>query len=439
VFDPADGAPEDSAGVFRALRRCLLSFVHAQKTVAQRKASGRPDRWVRMRLSAKAFLIGLLSMAALSLVPSGCSRNLSGGDDRDDGDTPYVILDLRVTSVTTTSITLAWTATGDDADVGSATSYDLRILDEPVTEDTWDEAFRYTGEPPPLPAGQTDSVTVSGLEEDSTYYFAISACDEAGNCSNLSNWVSATCFDDRVVEFLDPNLEAVVRLAINKPAGDIRRLDLMPLTALEARDKSIANLAGLESCTSLRFVVLSENHVADLTPLAPLVQMLDIDLSSNAISDVGPLAGMSRLENLKLRNNALVRIDALSHLRSLRYLLLDDNEISDLMPLADLTSLQHLAVEHAAVSSVIPLSALTHLEQLLLGRNQISDVMPLSTLTSIKVLFLNENQISEISPLLGNQGLGSGDVIQLMVNPLSERAKYVDIPALRELGVTVAY
>jgi hypothetical protein len=149
---------------------------------------------------------------------SACSTG-TGGDDGDDGNTPYNILDLRLKSVTDSSITLCWTATGDDADVGAAASYDLRImLGDPIfTDDDWDSAYQFVGEPSPSAAGATDSVTVTGLEAESTYYFALVACDEAANCSGRSNCASGVCFNDHVVAFPDSNLEAAVRLAIGKP------------------------------------------------------------------------------------------------------------------------------------------------------------------------------------------------------------------------------
>jgi hypothetical protein len=392
-----------------------------------------------MSFCKKARLWVTLSLAICCLGLSACSKS-TGGDDGDDGNNPYNILDLRVKSVTDSSITLCWTATGDDGDVGTASSYDLRILmGDPITEDNWGSAYQYPGEPAPSVAGSTDSMCVAGLMEDSTYYFALVACDEATNCSGRSNCASGACFNDHAVDFPDSNLEAVVRLAIGKPTGDIHRLELMPLNVLDGGNKDIADLTGLECCTNLRFLVLPANHVSDITPLAPLAQMLDMDLSQNEITDVGPLARMSKLENLKLRDNSLTDIDSLGKLTSLKYLLLDGNDISELLPLVTLTSLQDLRIEHAEVSNLAPLSGLTHLEQLLLGWNQISDVMHLSTLTSIKVIFLNGNQISEISALLGNAGLDSGDVVQLMVNPLSDHAKTVDIPALQARGVGVTF
>jgi len=53
--------------------------------------------------------------------------HVRGRDDEDDGNTPYNILDVRVVAVTDSSVTLTWTATGDDADVGTASQYDLPI------------------------------------------------------------------------------------------------------------------------------------------------------------------------------------------------------------------------------------------------------------------------------------------------------------------------
>lgn len=393
-----------------------------------------------MRFYLNSRLLAALGAVVCCMGFAACSKG-TGGDDGDDGNTPYNIMDVRVKSVTDSSITLCWTATGDDADVGAAASYDLRIMlgDPILTDEDWDSAYQYPYEPMPGVAGSTDSVCVAGLLEDSTYYFALVACDEAANCSARSNCVSACCFNDHIVDFPDSNLEAVVRLAIGKPTGDIYRMELMPLHGLDGGHKEIADLTGLEYCTSLQFLVLPENDFSDITPLTSLVQMFDMDLSGNHITDVGPLARMSKLENLKLRDNELTTIDSLGKLTSLKYLLLDGNDISDLLPLVTLTSLQDLRIERAEVSNLAPLSGLTHLQTLLLGQNQISNVMHLSTLNQIKTLFLNVNQIAEISALLDNDGLDSGDVIQIMANPLSDHAKTVDIPALEARGVEVTY
>jgi hypothetical protein len=50
-----------------------------------------------------------------------------------------------------------------------------------------------------------------------------------------------------------------------------------------------------------------------------------------------------------------------------------------------------------------------------------------------------QNPISDISPLVDNPGLGEGDDVILVNNPLSEESINVYIPELEARGVTVEY
>lgn len=79
-----------------------------------------------------------------------------------------------------------WTATGDDGNVGQAAYYEMRYSDEPIDESNWDDATPVEGMPAPSMAGEPDSVLapvpVSGIR-----YFRMIVCDDAGNCSGLSN------------------------------------------------------------------------------------------------------------------------------------------------------------------------------------------------------------------------------------------------------------
>lgn len=96
-------------------------------------------------------------------------------------------------------VTLTWTAPGDDDNVGTAASYDLRYAQFRITPDNWDRATPVTGMPQPLPAGSQQSVTLT-LDPTQRYYFSIRACDEAGNWSPESNsavWAHCVCIDMR--------------------------------------------------------------------------------------------------------------------------------------------------------------------------------------------------------------------------------------------------
>lgn len=87
------------------------------------------------------------------------------------------------------SVTLTWTAPGDDGPVGTATLYDMRYSSSPITVANWDAAPSVPGMPTPLVSGTRQTVTIRGLSRDTTYYVAIRSRDDASNWSPLSNVV----------------------------------------------------------------------------------------------------------------------------------------------------------------------------------------------------------------------------------------------------------
>lgn len=108
---------------------------------------------------------------------------------------PARIEDLALVTVTNTSATFGWTATGDDGDVGTAFAYDLRFSRAPITEENFfeivDEGIPDVS-PVPQPAGTSEQWEVPGLEPATTYYFAMKVMDEERNYSALSDNVEVT-------------------------------------------------------------------------------------------------------------------------------------------------------------------------------------------------------------------------------------------------------
>jgi hypothetical protein len=98
----------------------------------------------------------------------------------------------QAVTVTPNSLTVTWTAPGDDSITGTASSYDIRYSETPLTKSNWGSATQVSGELLPKLAGSTESFTISGLSPGITYYVAIKTSDEAGNWSGISNIVSAT-------------------------------------------------------------------------------------------------------------------------------------------------------------------------------------------------------------------------------------------------------
>lgn len=93
------------------------------------------------------------------------------------------------------SVTLTWTAPGDDIYTGRAAKYDLRYSTGMINEDNWEYATQVTGMPTPQPAGSLESVTIDGFDEGRAYFFALKTADENNNWSSLSNIHSnAKCY-----------------------------------------------------------------------------------------------------------------------------------------------------------------------------------------------------------------------------------------------------
>ena len=96
---------------------------------------------------------------------------------------------------TCSTITISWTAPGDDGDVGIANQYDIRYSTSMITEANWNLAIQVTGEPSPQPAGSLEAFTITGLEPSTLYYLAIKAADEVPNWSNMSNVIVCSTLD----------------------------------------------------------------------------------------------------------------------------------------------------------------------------------------------------------------------------------------------------
>ena len=108
-----------------------------------------------------------------------------------DTTSPAAIADLAVTSFTSASVTLSWTAPGDDNNNGTARSYDVRYSISPINNNNFNAATHVEGLGAPNPAGAIETAIIGNLQSNTTYYFAIKSADEANNVSNLSNVIFA--------------------------------------------------------------------------------------------------------------------------------------------------------------------------------------------------------------------------------------------------------
>jgi hypothetical protein len=119
---------------------------------------------------------------------------------------PDDVIDLTATANTTNSVTLQWTATGDNGADGTAFLYDLRYSTNPITDENFETTEQIEKVPAPSEAGTVETFTVKDLEFSQHFYFALKVRDRQFNFSGLSNVVQATTPAEPQVEFSDNTL-----------------------------------------------------------------------------------------------------------------------------------------------------------------------------------------------------------------------------------------
>ena len=134
------------------------------------------------------------------VIAAGCSDK-KGVTPPPSGDKtpPAATTDLIATDTTTSSITLSWTAPGDDDTIGIASEYDIRYSTSEIDTSNWSSATECADEPSPDSAGSAESFVVTGLDPNTIYYFAMRTSDEASNWSEFSNVATETTADNFVI------------------------------------------------------------------------------------------------------------------------------------------------------------------------------------------------------------------------------------------------
>ena len=135
-----------------------------------------------MRANSIYVNIGLALLLSLSV---GCEEEPASPVS--DATAPASVADFEIVTSTAYSITLTWTAPGDDGTAGTAARYDIRYSTTVITDTNFGSATQVTNVPVPSAAGTKEVFPVDGLSENTTYYFALKTADEVLNWAKISN------------------------------------------------------------------------------------------------------------------------------------------------------------------------------------------------------------------------------------------------------------
>lgn len=246
----------------------------------------------------------------------------------------------------------------------------------------------------------------------------------------------------------DKKLEAALRSVIFDKKNSTDELtddDLKKVFVLEAKGKGITDLTGLEKCVNLQLLNLAKNEIKDVTAVKSLTNLLSLDLSENKIGDVEPLASLKGVQFLELSKNEIANAAPLASLEKLSALYIAHNKITDAAPFAKLTRLSSLDLAGNKIPDLTPISELKGLSLLKLSENELTDLSKLQIGTDLKMLILMKNKITDLSPLVtqmeadakGPMRVAPFLRLYLEGNPLGDKAKNEQIPALKKLGVKV--
>jgi hypothetical protein len=214
---------------------------------------------------------------------------------------------------------------------------------------------------------------------------------------------------------LDPNLETVVRTKIDKPEGDLTPEDVAGIEVLEAKDKGITSLSGLQHFTALRVLKVDENSgITDVSPLATITTLQEVFVNKCSITDLSPLAGLPNLFRLEFNNMSVTSLAAFEgH-----------------------TGLRNIMCHSAQFTSIEQLPNLPNLEEWIQGWAPLASIAGISTkFPKMKKLNIPSTPVSDITELLQLEHLQG---VQLP-SALNSDPEHPVVKQLRDKGVNVTF
>ena len=143
----------------------------------------------------------------------------------------------------------------------------------------------------------------------------------------------------RLIDIPDPNLRALLEETLGTKA--IRPSTMATLTTLNAKERNISDITGLEFAVNLEELNISGNPISGFSPLAGCTNLIRLFAwDTPNISDISPLANLTKLEQLEVTGSDVHDISSLVRLTNLRVLQFYSSDISDISPLSGMTKLE---------------------------------------------------------------------------------------------------
>ncbi|WP_050607466.1 leucine-rich repeat domain-containing protein [Clostridium niameyense] len=271
----------------------------------------------------------------------------------------------------------------------------------------------------------------TGYNLDKTYYLYIDKEISSERKERLEDSIKMDFYIDKKVTFKDENLERIIREDLNKPSGDIFIKDISKakIVYLDASNKDIKDLSGIEYLTDLKKLKLNDNKIDDISKISDLKSLKYLDLKNNNIKDFKALKDSTKLETLYLKGNKTEDYNPIEgyyyKIKDKDFSLYDDvkikfedknlekevrkaaieygkdkdRPIGDLYNLkyTDVQGIKKLDLHNKGIKSIKGLEYLQDLEELDLSNNELSNIDTLKEFSKLKKVDLSKNKIKDIS------------------------------------------
>jgi formylglycine-generating enzyme required for sulfatase activity len=213
----------------------------------------------------------------------------------------------------------------------------------------------------------------------------------------------------------DAGLNAAVSAALQKPIGPINERDLLSLVVLDASQRNVKNIAGLEAAHNLVSLDLHINQLTNFALPVELTNLASLDLSQNPLTNFFIPSGMTNLVKLFIESSGLTNLNLTANLAGLESLDLANNQFTS-VNLSNLTALADLDLGFNQFTDFSLPPGLTNLETLILRGNLFTNFTVPGGLTSLAQINLSQNQLASFTLPAGLTNLVS---LNLFFNQLT--------------------
>ncbi|WP_226670850.1 leucine-rich repeat domain-containing protein [Metabacillus litoralis] len=170
-----------------------------------------------------------------------------------------------------------------------------------------------------------------------------------------------------VVTIPDLALKRAIKGALKLTSDEISTTDMERLTNLNASDRNIKDLTGLETAINLTKLELSGNEVESAKQLEKLTKLEYLDLSYYKGTELQFLTTLSNLKTLIISDTIVKNIEPISNLSLLETLDISFGQVTELSALTSLSNLKELNISYLEeLTSISPLQQLTNLTTLVI-------------------------------------------------------------------------